>query len=87
MSRHRNIRNLDYEELLDDEAAEDEISPEDNQRWDQAVSTITNRLGTGFKISDIREAAWHYYFDVDKATDYLLSQPIVKTELSANKIQ
>ena len=73
MSRHRNIRNLDYDELLDDEAAEDEISAEDNAQWDRSVDEITRRLGAeSFQVSDVRDAAWHYYFDVDKATNYLL---------------
>lgn len=72
MSRHRDVRNLDYDQLLDDEAGANELSPADTVRFDRAVEDITERLGTGFNLEEIKETAWYYYFDVDKSTDYLL---------------
>lgn len=72
MSRHRDVRNLDYDELLDDEAGGNDMSPAEIERLDQAVDAITARLGSGFSMSEVKDAAWYYYFDVDQSTNYLL---------------
>lgn len=75
MSRHRNVRNLDYSDLLDDEADADEVTAEDAERLDRAVEKITERLGSDFTLDEIKDTAWYYFFDVDKSTDYLLRKP------------
>lgn len=72
MSRHRDVRNLDYDELLDDEAGNGEMTPQELERLDAAVEAITQRLGDGFSLKEIKDTAWYYYFDVDQSTNYLL---------------
>ena len=72
MSRHRDVRNLDYDELLDDEAATNEMSREESDRLDAAVEAITNRIGDSFSLKEVQDSAWYYYFDVDQATNWLL---------------
>lgn len=72
MSRHRAVRNLDYDDVLDEASAEGQMTPQQADSLDRAVDLITQRLGEGFNLKEVRETAWHYYFDVDKSTDYLL---------------
>jgi elongation factor 1 alpha-like protein len=74
MSRHRDVRNLDTDALLDDEAGGDAMSPEEAEKLDQAVDAITERIGDGFSIKEVRDTAWYYYFDVDQSTNYLLGR-------------
>lgn len=74
MSRHRDVRNLDYGELLEDEAAADEMSPEESNKLDAAVVAITNRIGDSFSLKEVQDSAWYYYFDVDQATNWLLGK-------------
>lgn len=66
------MRNLDYDELLDDEAATNEMSPEESDRLDAAVDAITARIGDSFSLKEVQDSAWYYYFDVDQATNWLL---------------
>ncbi|KAK4160035.1 putative glucose-regulated protein 78 of hsp70 family [Cladorrhinum sp. PSN259] len=81
MSRHRIVRNLDYEaelnEFDDYDEEEDELSPEDKALMTQGTADVRVALGTeASKIStaQIEEALWHYYYDVDKSVAYLVSK-------------
>ena len=72
MSRHRAIRNLDYNDVLDEASTDNQMTPNEAESLDKAVDEIVKRLGDGFKLEDVRDTAWYYYFDVDKSTNYLL---------------
>ncbi|KAI5778191.1 elongation factor Tu [Geopyxis carbonaria] len=60
MSRHKNIRNLDYS----------------NEQMNHGLREVRKILGNdipGLKDSQIEESLWYYYFDVSKTIDYLLN--------------
>lgn len=78
MSRHRAIRKLDYDELLDDTEAEGDLTLLQAEQLDKAVDEITRRLGGNVSIKEVRDTAWYYYFDVDKATNYLLGMSVLQ---------
>lgn len=42
----------------------------------QGIIGVRNALGTGVRIGDrdIEDALWHYYYDVEKSVNYLLSK-------------
>ncbi|KAI0477661.1 hypothetical protein GGR56DRAFT_665551 [Xylariaceae sp. FL0804] len=82
MSRHQAYRNYDYEEDLDEyEGAaysdeEEELSPEDRAQMSTGTAQVQAALGaesTKVTTKQIQEALWHYYYDVDKSTSYLMS--------------
>ncbi|KAK3331969.1 P-loop containing nucleoside triphosphate hydrolase protein [Cercophora scortea] len=82
MSRHKDIRNLDYNEVVDeyDQAYDDddpEPTPEERVIMANGTAEIRSMLaGEASKVTkaQIEEALWHYYFDVDKAAAYLVSK-------------
>ncbi|KAK3939099.1 putative glucose-regulated protein 78 of hsp70 family [Diplogelasinospora grovesii] len=81
MSRHKDVRNLDYEEVLDEYEGysdeEQELSPEDHALMKVCTVDVKDRLGdAASKVStaQIEEALWHYYYDVDKTVAYLNSK-------------
>ncbi|KAI1329402.1 hypothetical protein F5Y16DRAFT_397321 [Xylariaceae sp. FL0255] len=85
MSRHQAYRNYDYENDLDEyEGAgysdeEDELSPEDRASMKTGTAHVRAALGSeSSKIttSQIEEALWHYYYDIDKSVAYLVSKYI-----------
>ena len=46
-----------------------------SERLRQGTIRVRDVLGPGFGISDakIQESLWHYYYDVEKSVNYLLS--------------
>ncbi len=83
MSRHQLIRNMDYQEALQEaleEASseeEDEISPEDRILLNEGTANVRAALGveaSKVTVAQIEEALWHYYYDVDKTVAYLTSK-------------
>ncbi|KAH8887696.1 hypothetical protein GQ53DRAFT_290219 [Thozetella sp. PMI_491] len=86
MSRHQAIRNLDYQKELDeyDEGySDDELSPEDQALMREGTAAVQASLGANAsKVTktQIEEALWHYYYDVDKAVTYLVSKIITPPE-------
>lgn len=81
MSRHQYIRNLDYEDALDEyegySEEEDELSPEDRALMTQGTADVQAALGveaSKVTVAQIEEALWHYYYDVDKSVAYLISK-------------
>lgn len=82
MSRHQYIRNLDYEDAVDEyegysEEENDELSPEDRALMNQGTADVQAALGVEVSkvtVAQIEEALWHYYYDVDKSVAYLISK-------------
>ncbi|WDK08955.1 elongation factor Tu GTP binding domain-containing protein [Colletotrichum graminicola] len=82
MSRHQAVRNLDYEEALDEYEGEedfeeneaDQLSPEDREAMNVGTATVQSALGPdGDKVTvqQIQDALWYYYYDIDKTVSYL----------------
>ncbi|KAK4232619.1 putative glucose-regulated protein 78 of hsp70 family [Podospora fimiseda] len=66
---------LAYDEDYDED--EEELSAEDKALMAQGIADVTAALGTeASKVSQtqIEEALWHYYYDVDKSVTYLVSK-------------
>ncbi|KAK3349987.1 P-loop containing nucleoside triphosphate hydrolase protein [Lasiosphaeria hispida] len=89
MSRHQAVRNLDYEEVLDEydgyeeEEDDDELSPEDKALMTQGTADVQAALSVeASKVTtkQIEEALWHYYYDIDKTVTYLVSKFISPPE-------
>ncbi|KAL2264661.1 hypothetical protein VTJ83DRAFT_7171 [Remersonia thermophila] len=82
MSRHQYIRNLDYQDVLDEyegysDEEDDELSPEDRELMTQGTAAVQAALGveaSKVTVAQIEEALWHYYYDVDKSVAYLISK-------------
>lgn len=81
MSRHQYIRNLDYQEAVDEyegySEEEDELSPEDRELMNKGTADVQAALGveaSRVTIAQIEEALWHYYYDVDKSVAYLIAK-------------
>lgn len=81
MSRHQYIRNLDYEDAVEEyegySEEEDELSAEDRALMNQGTADVQAALGVEVSkvtTAQIQEALWHYYYDVDKSVAYLISK-------------
>ncbi|KAK3384233.1 P-loop containing nucleoside triphosphate hydrolase protein [Lasiosphaeria ovina] len=81
MSRHQEVRNLDYKDVLDDydgySEEEDELSPEDRALMTQGTITVQTALGVEaakVSVAQIEESLWHYYYDTDKVVEYLIKK-------------
>lgn len=86
MSRHQAYRNYDYENDLDEyDGAEDygeeeaELSPEDKAQMEAATIEVRGALGhqaSKVTTTQIQDALWHYYYDVNKTATYLVDHYI-----------
>lgn len=95
MSRHQDIRNLDYQDVMDDYEGysdeDNELSPEDQALMREGTAEVRAALGgevSKVTTAQIEEALWHYYYDVDKSVAYLVSKfidPPKKAPKSAQK--
>ncbi|KAK4666150.1 hypothetical protein QC763_406430 [Podospora pseudopauciseta] len=88
MSRHRAIRNLDYEEVLDEYEVDLQEEEENRLLMEQGVVDVRSALDTeASKVTkeQIEEALWHYYFDVDKSVTYLTNKFINRPAPKAPK--
>jgi elongation factor 1 alpha-like protein len=81
MSRHQYIRNLDYQDAVNEyegySEEEDELSPEDRALMNQGIADVQAALGveaSKVTVTQIEEALWHYYYDLDKTVAYLISK-------------
>ncbi|GJJ74621.1 elongation factor 1 alpha-like protein [Entomortierella parvispora] len=81
MSRHRNVRNLDIDDVMDDGYDEDDyaeeqpMSAEDQAQMDDATEEVKAILaGSKISVKEIQDALWHYYFDVDQTVAYLVEE-------------
>jgi elongation factor 1 alpha-like protein len=64
----------DYDDYEDGDVGDDELSPEDEAQMRQAIPNVRAGLGPTFAAvteKDIREALWHYYYDVASSVKYL----------------
>ncbi|KAK3316110.1 P-loop containing nucleoside triphosphate hydrolase protein [Apodospora peruviana] len=94
MSRHQDIRNLDYQDVLDDyegySEEEDELSSKDRALMTQGTADVQAALGVeASKVTkaQIEEALWHYYYDVDKSVAYLVSKFISPPQKTAKVVE
>ncbi|KAM0562761.1 hypothetical protein ACHAPJ_001601 [Fusarium lateritium] len=95
MSRHRIVHTFDANDIVSEfdgddyeEEVENELSPEDRQAMDEGTTEVRRALGTeANKVtkSQIEEALWHYYYDVDKSVTYLMKTFIAPAPKPAKK--
>ncbi|KAI8296148.1 HBS1-like protein [Colletotrichum sp. SAR11_240] len=82
MSRHQAVRNLDYEEVLDEYDADDyedenegeQLSVEDRQAMAEGTQFVRSSLGSDadkVTTQQIQDALWHYFYDIEKSVSYL----------------
>ncbi|KAG0223816.1 Hsp70 suppressor, GTPase facilitates ribosomal subunit dissociation [Actinomortierella wolfii] len=83
MSRHRNVRNMDLDDVLDDGYDEEDymeepaMTEEEQAQMAEATEDVLEMLGnTRVSIKDIQDALWYYYFDVDQAVSYLAAKKV-----------
>ncbi|KAI7901246.1 HBS1 N-terminus-domain-containing protein [Cokeromyces recurvatus] len=86
MSRHRAVRNLDIDDILDEDEYdseydenqfdEDELSNEDLDKLDEGLAQVYSVIGedTILSAKEIREALWYYYFDIDETIEWALGK-------------
>ncbi|KIW14431.1 hypothetical protein PV08_07214 [Exophiala spinifera] len=77
----------DYDENYD-EGGDNELSPEDKEQMRLGTIKVREDLGSAYKLSDteIQEALWHYYYDINKCVAYLKSigAPSIQRSTSAD---
>lgn len=58
-----------------DDNNDKDLSPEDEEQMRQGTINVRRALGTASSATDteIRDALWHYYYDVGKSVAYLKS--------------
>ncbi|THH33638.1 hypothetical protein EUX98_g505 [Antrodiella citrinella] len=81
MSRHRDIRNMNIaDEMQDDysDGGEDDLSPEDYERLIECADMVRETIGpensSGITDYDIKDTLYHYNFDVDLSVAWLLEE-------------
>ncbi|KXN87962.1 HBS1-like protein [Leucoagaricus sp. SymC.cos] len=80
MSRHRDIRNLNIDEELDDDAlsdgGEERMTQEEEDELYEALEKVRAVIGSaqtsGISDKELRDCLWHEYYDVQKAVDWAL---------------
>ncbi|KAK3832375.1 MAG: P-loop containing nucleoside triphosphate hydrolase protein [Linnemannia gamsii] len=90
MSRHRNVRNLDLDDVLDDgyddeDYAEEQVmTTQEQAQMADATEDVKAMLGNAkVTIKEIQDALWYYYFDIDQAAVYLLDELAKKTKAAS----
>ncbi|KAF1796536.1 hypothetical protein FB192DRAFT_1404960 [Mucor lusitanicus] len=86
MSRHRAVRNLDIDDILDEDEYESEydenqldeteISNEDLDKLEDGLAYVYSVIGedTILTASEIKEALWYYYFDREETINWALGK-------------
>ncbi|KAL9546519.1 hypothetical protein MBANPS3_006616 [Mucor bainieri] len=84
MSRHRAVRNLDIDDILDEDEYESEydenqldeteMSNEDLDKLEDGLAYVYSVIGedTMLTASEIKEALWYYYFDREETINWAL---------------
>lgn len=57
-----------------DDEEEDYDNEEDDKKMREGTAQARELLGSEFTDKEIQESLWHYYYDVDKTVNYLLSR-------------
>ncbi|KAF7731825.1 HBS1-like protein [Apophysomyces ossiformis] len=96
MSRHRNVRNLDIEGVLEEDHYSDEydeneldetqLSNEDVEALEEGLAYIRGMVQNSDFIPDveIKEALWYYYFDKEETLNWVLDK-VAKEEKRKEK--
>ncbi|KAI9306658.1 hypothetical protein BJ944DRAFT_159486 [Cunninghamella echinulata] len=86
MSRHRAVRNIDLDDVLDEEQYDDEydenqldesqLTNEDIMALDEGLEYIYSIIGDHTPLTDveIKEALWYYYFDKEETLNWALEK-------------
>ncbi|KAI8370105.1 hypothetical protein EDC96DRAFT_542875 [Choanephora cucurbitarum] len=86
MSRHRAVRNLDIDDVLDEdeydsqyddnEFDEEQLSNEDLDKLDDGLDYVYSVIGydTFLTAREIKEALWNFYFDREETVDWALEK-------------
>ncbi|KAF9045950.1 hypothetical protein BDZ89DRAFT_100825 [Hymenopellis radicata] len=82
MSRHRDVRNLNLDDELDDDAlsdgGEEEMSEKDQAAleaaFEQVISVIGDSNTTGLSDKQVKAALWDAYFDVEETIEWALGE-------------
>ncbi|TFL05524.1 hypothetical protein BDV98DRAFT_223531 [Pterulicium gracile] len=82
MSRHRDVRNMNYEDELDDDAlsdgAEEELTSEEQVQMDEGLDRIREVIGneetSGIPDSQIRDGLWNSYFSVEETLQWIFAE-------------
>ncbi|KAI9488308.1 HBS1 N-terminus-domain-containing protein [Zychaea mexicana] len=82
MSRHRAVRNLDIDDVLEEddyaddydenELDEGDLSAEDRANLADGLAHVLSVVGEDIPVSDmeIKEALWYYYFDREETINW-----------------
>ncbi|KAF8592451.1 hypothetical protein K439DRAFT_1610256 [Ramaria rubella] len=84
MSRHRFVKKININDELDDDALSDggdeDLTPQQQEQLDVAVARVRSILGpedtSGISHTQIKDAVWEYYFDVEKTVEWLLEEQV-----------
>ncbi|KAL1732736.1 hypothetical protein EV714DRAFT_270366 [Schizophyllum commune] len=81
MSRHRDIRNLNIHDELDDdfeEEAEEEMTEEQQALMEDGLIQVREVVGSeeqsGLADNKIKDALWEFYFDIDKTIRWCMEE-------------
>ncbi|KFY38386.1 hypothetical protein V494_04378 [Pseudogymnoascus sp. VKM F-4513 (FW-928)] len=96
MSRHKIVKNMDLDDEMDDyDGGEDyaddgaeELTEEDKESMRVGTIAVREALGEdvpGITDKDIQEALWHYFYDVEKSVNYLLTSRTAKKDTEKKK--
>ncbi|KAI7870745.1 P-loop containing nucleoside triphosphate hydrolase protein [Spinellus fusiger] len=93
MSRHRAVRNLDIDDVLDEGDYEDDLdeaqmSAEDLDALEDGLIYVYSVVGEDIPMTnvEIKEALWYYYFDREETVKWVLDQ-VSKAKAKAAKVE
>ncbi|KAG9302906.1 hypothetical protein G9A89_022322 [Geosiphon pyriformis] len=84
MSRHRNVRNINVQDVFEEEGYQDydssddfaEMTNEEKAQMEVGLREVKAIIGdnTGITDKEIEDSLWYYYFDSQKTINWLLDQ-------------
>ncbi|KAG1715971.1 hypothetical protein ID866_1195 [Astraeus odoratus] len=81
MSRHRLVRNMNIQDVLDDDALSDggdDMTEEQQVLMENGLLEIRGVIGdeasSGFDDATIKDVLWEYYFDMERALSWLYDE-------------